>query len=102
MDCSPDGRVTDLTANKPLGLIEVKCPLHEKRNDTHGSMQRSKFLLSMTEIFVLNKTILITKFSCNSMLDRVLIIGVIFVFIQKRVYPFSAYFLTLMAACLYS
>ena len=23
---SPDGRVTDLTANKPLGLIEVKCP----------------------------------------------------------------------------
>ena len=30
---SPDGRVTDLTANKPLGLIEVKCP-YTKREMT--------------------------------------------------------------------
>ena len=30
---SPDGRVTDLAANKPLGLIEVKCP-YTKREMT--------------------------------------------------------------------
>ena len=30
---SPDGRVTDLTANKPLGLIAVKCP-YTKREMT--------------------------------------------------------------------